>query len=59
LRRLRPGRPTNAAGAGSYGNLVRRIEHLEAALEGLQDAVYRQDVIKDRQIAALQRERRP
>ena len=38
-------------------DLVRRIEHLEAALEGLQDAVYRQDVVHDRQIADLRKRR--
>jgi hypothetical protein len=45
-------------GAGTYADLVRRLEHLEAALEGLQDAVYRQDVVHDRQISDL-RNRRP
>jgi hypothetical protein len=50
---------TDAAPApGTYADLVRRLEHLEAALEGLQDAVYRQDVVKDRQISDL-RNRRP
>jgi hypothetical protein len=38
--------------------LVKRVDHLEQALEGLQDAVYRQDVLHDSQIAAL-RPRRP
>jgi hypothetical protein len=47
-----------APGAGTYADLVRRLEHLEAALEGLQDAVYRQDVVHDRQISDL-RSRRP
>jgi len=36
-------------------DLVRRVEHLESALEGLQDAVYRQDVVHDRQIADLRK----
>ena len=35
--------------------LERRVEHLESALEGLQDAVYRQDVLHDRQIADLRK----
>ena len=39
----------------AYRNLTRRVEHLESALEGLQDAVYRQDVVHDRQIADLRR----
>jgi hypothetical protein len=47
-----------APAAGTYADLVRRLEHLEAALEGLQDAVYRQDVVHDRQISDL-RNRRP
>jgi hypothetical protein len=42
-----------------YADLVRRIEHLEAALEGLQDAVYRQDVVHDRQIADLRSRKHP
>jgi uncharacterized coiled-coil protein SlyX len=39
--------------------LEARIEHLEAALEGLQDAVYRQSVLEDRQIAELGRRTEP
>ena len=35
--------------------LTTRVEHLEAALEGLQDAVYRQDVVHDSQIADLRK----
>jgi hypothetical protein len=46
-----------APGAGTYADLVRRLEHLEAALEGLQDAVYRQDVVHDRQISDLRKGR--
>jgi hypothetical protein len=38
--------------------LTGRVERLEAELEGLQDAVYRQDVVRDRQIADL-RQRHP
>ena len=44
-------------GADTVHDLVRRVEHLEAALEGLQDAVYRQDVLHDRQIADLRKRR--
>lgn len=39
-------------------DLTRRVQHLEAALEGLQDAVYRQDVVHDRKLADL-RQRKP
>ena len=42
-----------APGTDAYADLLRRLEHLEAALEGLQDAVYRQDVMHDRQISDL------
>jgi hypothetical protein len=54
LRRRRAPEP-----ARPYADLVRRIEYLEAALEGLQDAVYRQDVVHDRQIADLRSRKRP
>ena len=60
LRRLRAASesatPLNP-GADTAHDLVRRIEHLEAELEGLQDAVYRQDVVHDRQIADLRKRR--
>jgi hypothetical protein len=36
-----------------------RVEHLEAALEGLQDAVYRQSVLESKQIADLGRRTEP
>jgi uncharacterized coiled-coil protein SlyX len=39
--------------------LEARLEHLESALEGLQDAVYRQSVLEDRQIAELGRRTEP
>jgi hypothetical protein len=35
------------------------LQHLEAALEGLQDAVYRQSVLEGRQIAELGRRTEP
>jgi len=35
------------------------VKHLEAALEGLQDAVYRRSVLEDQQIAALDRRTEP
>jgi hypothetical protein len=58
LRRLRasePATPSEAARADRLEDLARRVEHLEAALEGLQDAVYRQDVVHDKQIADLRK----
>jgi hypothetical protein len=60
LRRLRANEPATpsrrAPGrAEMVDDLARRVEYLEAALEGLQDAVYRQDVVHDRQIADLRR----
>jgi hypothetical protein len=36
-----------------------RVEHLEAALEGFQDAVYRQCVLEGRRIAELGRRTEP
>ena len=39
--------------------LEARVEHLDAQLEGLQDAVYRQSVLEDRQIAELGRRTEP
>jgi hypothetical protein len=60
LRRLLPTEspmPSNGE-RGRVDELARRVERLEAALEGLQDAVYRQDVVRDRQIADL-RHRHP
>jgi hypothetical protein len=35
------------------------VGHLEATLEGLQDAVYRQSVLGDKQIAELGRRTQP
>ncbi len=39
--------------------LEARVKHLEAALEGLQDAVYRNSVLQDRQNAELGRRTEP
>jgi hypothetical protein len=39
--------------------LEARVEHLDAALEGLQDAVYRQSVLEHRHIAELGRRTEP
>jgi hypothetical protein len=60
LRKLRPSPSATPPDRGRdrVDDLAQRVEHLEAALEGLQDAVYRQDVVHDRQIADL-RKRQP
>jgi hypothetical protein len=39
--------------------LEARVEHLEAGLEGFQDAVYRQSVLEGRRIAELGRRTAP
>ena len=39
--------------------LEARVEHLDAELEGLQDAVHRQSVLEHRQIAELSRRTEP
>jgi hypothetical protein len=39
--------------------LEHRIEHLEAALEGLQDAFDRQNVLQDERVAELRRRTEP
>jgi hypothetical protein len=39
--------------------LEARIMHLEVALEGLQDAVYRRDVLHDRDIGELRKRTEP
>ena len=39
--------------------LEARIEHLEGALEGLQDAVYRHAVLEDENIGELRRRMQP
>ena len=61
LRRLRAHRPATPSDPSRdrVDDLARRVEHLEAALEGLQDAVYRQDVVHDRQIADLRKQHAP
>jgi hypothetical protein len=40
-------------------DIVERVEHLEAAIEGLQDAVHRDSVRRDRAMADLERKSRP
>jgi len=55
--------PAQASSGVDWGlritELEARVEHLDAALEGLQDAVYRQSVLEDRQIAELGRRTEP
>ena len=43
--------------ANELEQLARRVDRLEAQFEGLQDAVYRQDVVHDRRISDLRAER--
>ena len=49
----------DAAGEHRFELLEARVEHLEAALEGLQDAVYRQAVLADESIDDLRRRTKP
>jgi hypothetical protein len=48
-----------AASADELSALRTRVNHLEAALEGLQDAVYRDAQRHDEEIAELQRQTQP
>jgi hypothetical protein len=65
LRNPRPGAPTEPAAGppapstDALSALQTRIDHLEAALEGLQDAVYRDAQRHDRELAELRRELQP
>jgi hypothetical protein len=43
----------------TVADLVERVEHLEGAIEGLQDAVHRDAVRRDRVVADLERKLRP
>lgn len=43
----------------SQRRLEERLEHLEAALEGLQDAVHRESVRQNERITALEQKTRP
>lgn len=58
FRRRRLARPLHAASETDraeprLAELQQRLEHLEAALEGLQDAVHRESVRQDKQIHSL------
>jgi hypothetical protein len=51
--------PAPAEEHDRLGEIEARLEHLEAALEGLQDAVHRDSVRHDESIAELQRALKP
>jgi hypothetical protein len=57
------GQPVNARPEAGWEHrittLEARVEHLEAALEGLQDAVYRESVLEGTRIAELARRTAP
>ena len=61
--KTRNGQPVQARPEVSWERrittLEARVEHLEAALEGFQDAVYRQSVLEGRRIAELGRRTAP
>ena len=46
-------RSPDAAGEQRLDRLTARVEHLEAELEGLQDAVYRRALVEDERIDEL------
>ena len=50
-------RGSDHGSADALAELSRRVDHLESQLEALQDAVYRQDVHHDQQIADLRTDR--
>jgi len=51
-QRVRAWRPSAGASQPERA-LIERVQHLESIVEGLQDAVYRQDQKHDRDIAEL------
>ena len=59
------GQPTGTGPAGRFAGerrittLEARVEHLEATLEGFQDAVYRQSVLESRRLAELSKRTAP
>ncbi|MDP8943557.1 MAG: hypothetical protein M3N16_05500 [Actinomycetota bacterium] len=61
IRRLRRFRPREVDGgpAARVEGLERRLEHLEATLEGLQDAVHREAVRRNEQISELRQRTEP
>ena len=50
---VRGRRGSDQISADALEALARRVDRLEAQFEGLQDAVYRQDVLHDRRISDL------
>jgi hypothetical protein len=64
---LRPGRGKTSLATDAHQHedrprleiLEKRLEHLEAMVEGLQDAVYRESVRQGREIDQLQRNAEP
>lgn len=52
-------RPADAGWQQRLTTLEARMEHLESALEGLQDAVYRQAVLEEQHIDQLRRRTEP
>jgi hypothetical protein len=63
LRRDRADEASTAAASSDREDRIERlearVEHLETALEGLQDAVHRESVRHDERIAELQRRTAP
>ena len=59
------GQPTSTGAAGTFAGerritrLEARVDHLEATLEGFQDAVYRQSILEGRRIAELSKRTAP
>ena len=52
-------RTSDAGWEQRFETLAARVEHLEAELEGLQDAVYRQAVLEQGNISELRRRTEP
>jgi hypothetical protein len=52
--------PDRAAGSDpAVAALSRRVDHLEALVEGLQDAIHRRDIRQERDLADLARRTEP
>lgn len=62
---LRPGRAKTSLATDAYQHqdrleiLEKRLEHVEAMVEGLQDGVYRESARQDREIDQLQKKAEP
>jgi hypothetical protein len=59
LRGAEARRPPSPTPAGELESLRVRVDHLEAALEGLQDSVYRESRRREAEIEELQRQIEP